>query len=407
MPESRPDWLPVARWEFVRIVRRADFILSVLLTPAFLFVVSLVMGRVNRADPVPVAVVRLDRAGTELARGPAALPPRRGVRWVDPGPAGADTTALIRAVRERRYEAALVVRGDSSLGAPLVDLVTRRERPRWAADLAPFLARQARGAWAARAGLGPAEVAALGDSITLRAHVALAQRSGSRRGDFLLTFAVLLLMTTVIMVSISYLMVGISGEKSARVTEVVISAVPAQAWMDGKLIAFTGVGLVVGVAWAAALLLMAGSFAFVLPATVNVPGLLLTALFALLGLYLYNALIAGLMASAQSLQSASKWQSNFVALPFIPVMFLGALIEHPDSPAMAILSQLPVFSPVMVPARFVLGGIRPWEVALALALLALACWFTRLAAGRVFRLGMLMYGKDMTLPELLRWARVK
>jgi ABC-2 type transport system permease protein len=61
----------------------------------------------------------------------------------------------------------------------------------------------------------------------------------------------------------------------------------------------------------------------------------------------------------------------------------------------------------MIPLRLVLGAARSWEVVLALLLLVAACWVLRVAAGRVFRLGMLMYGKDMTLPELIRWARVK
>ncbi len=407
MPESHPDWFPVARWEFGRIVRRPDFILSVLLTPAILFVVSFFSGRAQRSGPVAVAVARVDAAGSVLARGAAALPPRAGLRWVDPGPAGGDTTALARAVRDRRYEGALVIRADSSLGPPLVDLVTRREHPRWAGGLAAFLADQARREWAERAGFGPRQIAALGDSITLRTHAAPGRRSAARRADQLATYAVLLLMTSVIMVSVSYMMVGISGEKSARVTEVVISAIPAQAWMDGKLVAFTAIGLVVGVVWTAALVLMAGSFAFALPGTVNVSVLLVDALFALLGLYLYNALIAGLMATTQSLQSASKWQGNVILLPFVPIFLLPALIENPDSITMAILSQVPFFAPVMIPARLVLGAVRGWEMASAAALLVAGCWFMRIVAGRVFRLGMLMYGKDVSLPELLRWVRVK
>jgi len=100
---------------------------------------------------------------------------------------------------------------------------------------------------------------------------------------------------------------------------------------------------------------------------------------------------------------ASKWQGNFIILPLIPLCFLGALVENPDSPAMMVLSQIPLLSPVMIPTRLVLGAAAWWEV--ALALLIAACVFMRLVAGRVFRLGMLMYGMDMTLPVLIRWAR--
>jgi len=209
------------------------------------------------------------------------------------------------------------------------------------------------------------------------------------------------------MTSMSYMMVGISGEKQARVTEVIMSAVPAQAWMDGKIIAFTAIGLLTGAVWTSSLLLLAGPLGVRIPGSVNWANLGLTAGFGLLGLYLYNALVSALMASAQDMQSASKWQANFMLLPLVPVFFLPGLIGNPDSAAMVALSQVPFFSPVMIPLRLVQGAARTWEVVLALLLLVASCWALRVAAGRVFRLGMLMYGKDMTLPELIRWARVK
>jgi ABC-2 type transport system permease protein len=86
---------------------------------------------------------------------------------------------------------------------------------------------------------------------------------------------------------------------------------------------------------------------------------------------------------------------------------MAGLLENPDSVAMMILSLVPFFTSVMIPARLVLGAVQPWEIALAFAILIASAWLMRLFAGRVFRLGMLMYGKDMTLPELIRWARVK
>ena len=283
----------------------------------------------------------------------------------------------------------------------------RRGAPRWSGRLQVFLNAQLRRERAIALGLSPASVSSLEDTVTLRRHVALGPRSAGSRADLLLTTALLALFLTVILLSNSYMMVGISGEKTARVTEVVLSAVSAEAWMDGKIIALSGVGLLAGVVWSASLLLMAGPLAFAIPGTVNLVNVLLVLAFAILGLYFYNALIAALMASAQNLQSAMKWQANFVMLPFLPFLFLTGLVENPDAPALAVLSQLPFFSPVMIPTRLVLGAVRPWEVALAGGLLLGACALVRIAAGRVFRLGMLMYGKDMTLPELVRWARTR
>jgi ABC-2 type transport system permease protein len=69
------------------------------------------------------------------------------------------------------------------------------------------------------------------------------------------------------------------------------------------------------------------------------------------------------------------------------------------------LSQLPLFSPMLVPARFAIGGIQVWELVLSFALLLAGFHFMRRAAGAAFRIGMLMYGKEISLPELWRWSK--
>jgi ABC-2 type transport system permease protein len=406
MAERRPDWLPVARWELYRILRRKDFVISILATPLLMFLVSFLMVAFVPKGPRKVAVARVEAGDTVIFRGNAALPAAVGYQWLDPGTAGADTAALAAAVRAGAFDAALVIHSETD-GRWILDLVTRREPPRWTRELREHVQAEARNQRALHLGLTPAQIRSLDDSVTVRSHTASGRRSGSWRGDFLVTFAILILMLMVLMTGMSYLMVGISGEKQARVTEVIVSAVPAQAWMDGKLVAFTLVSLLGGVVWALSLVVLAIPFAFQIPGSVNLLTMTLTVVFAVLGIYLYNAMMAALMASAQSMQSAAKWQSNFFTLPFIPFFFLGPLMDNPDSTAMVLLSLIPFFAPVMIPVRLVQGAVQWWEPIAAAVLLVVSCWAMRRAAGRVFRLGMLMYGKDMTLPELLRWARVK
>jgi ABC-2 type transport system permease protein len=407
MPERRHPWLPVARWEFVRTVKRVDFVASVLAAPVVMLVLAALLSAAANRKAVTVAVARVDSTGATIARGSAALPALRGFRWVDPGPASGDTTKLSDAVRARTFDAALVLRPIGASGSPAADLVLRRGAPLWRAALQTFLNGQLRHERAVALGLSPAALSSLDDSITFRRHVAFGSRAAGNRAEFLVTLALLALFVSVIITSNSYMMIGISGEKTARVTEVVVSAISAEAWMDGKIIALTAVGLLIGSVWSATMMLMAGPLAFALPGSINLGNMFVALAFAILGLYFYNALIAALMATAQNLQSAMKWQANFIMLPFIPFVFLQGLMENPDSPSMVVLSMVPFFSSIMIPTRLVLGAVHPWEVALAGALLLVACVLMRIVAGRIFRLGMLMYGKDVTLPELLRWARTR
>ena len=160
-------------------------------------------------------------------------------------------------------------------------------------------------------------------------------------------------------------------------------------------------------AWAGSLLMLGGALAFSLPVSVRAGSLLVDVAFAILGLYFYNALFAAVLATMQGIESSAKFQGYFFVLPMTPLLFLAPLLRDPEAGWLVAVSQLPPFSPTLLPVRIALGAAQPWEIALGLTLLALGGWWMRGVAGRIFRLGMLMYGKDPTLPEILRWMRAR
>ena len=91
--------------------------------------------------------------------------------------------------------------------------------------------------------------------------------------------------------------------------------------------------------------------------------------------------------------------------PFVPVGFALFALKNPDTLVMKILSLTPFTSPAVLAARLVLTEVAWWEVPLALLLLGLSAWLFRSASGRIFRLGMLMHGKEPTFKEVMRWVR--
>lgn len=403
---ATPGWLVVMRWEMSRILRQRSFIVSLLLTPALAIGLPLIVNLVSDRNTPKAAIVWTDATGAVVDAGPRDLPKIPRVDWVAPAPGERDSTALRDLVARNKVAVALMVPEDLSAGA--VQVLVKRTTPRWFAGVEDALRDEARAGRAGRLGLAAGALEQLDAPVpTVVRTVVEAGSAAGRRGDFLVVFAVLMLMMTVILSSISYLISGIGGEKQARVTEVVVSAIPAQAWMDGKILAFTALGLIMGVTWAASLLVMAPMLAFVLPSSLDAGLMLATLAFALLGLYLFNAMFAGLMATMRGMQSTQGSVGYFFMLPFIPVAFVGALLDSPDATWLAVLSQLPPFSPSMIPVRMIFRAVAPWEVGLALVLLVAGCWWARGAAGKLFRLGMLLYGKDMTMPEIVRWVREK
>lgn len=403
---GHPAWVPVARWEMFRILRRADFIVSVLITP-LLAVGGGLLGGWMKGAPADVAVVWLAPSGEALPPAQApVLPARDRVVWRPAPDSGADRDALRRELASKRLDGALVV-PFAYADADSVEVLSRRGNPPWKSQAVSAVREQARLERAAARGLDSLALASIDRPLAVADRPMATPRPGSSRAERLALLALIALMMAVQFSTISYLMIGISGEKQARVTEVVVSAVPAQAWMDGKLVAFTVIGLVMAVVWAGSAVIAALMFRLPLPAIVNPLPLLVTLAYTILGLYLYNALFAGLMATLQGIQSTSKFQGYFFMLPFAPFLLMGPLMDDPETTWLAAVSLVPLMSSSLVPARLMSDAIPAWQVVVGLALLVAACWWMRLFAGRIFRMGMLLYGKDLTLPEIVRWAREK
>ena len=91
--------------------------------------------------------------------------------------------------------------------------------------------------------------------------------------------------------------------------------------------------------------------------------------------------------------------------PLLPLGLAFAVMRDPDSPFALVLGLLPPTAPTVMPVRLLLTEVAAWEVLAAVAGLVAGIWLLRRTAGRVFRLGMLMYGKEPTWREIWRWAR--
>lgn len=90
--------------------------------------------------------------------------------------------------------------------------------------------------------------------------------------------------------------------------------------------------------------------------------------------------------------------------PFVSVIFAVFAFKNPDTLAMQMLSLFPFTAPAVLSARLALTEVAWWEVVVALLLLAVSTWFFRFSSGKIFRLGMLMHGKEPSFQEIWRWG---
>jgi len=226
-------------------------------------------------------------------------------------------------------------------------------------------------------------------------------------GTFLFVF---LLYMTLLLYGIA-VMRGILEEKSNRIMEVLLGSLSPQELMTGKIL---GVGLVgltqVGIYVATALVLpmlvpgasgaMASAFDALSPMR-----LLWFLIFFILGYFMYTALFAAVGSVCNSEQEAQNLQSPVIMCLVIPMVATFFFVSQPDSTVARVVSLIPLFTPMVMVMR--INTLTPplWEILLSIGLTLGFIYLLFRGVAKIFRIGILMYGKRPTVPEILRWAR--
>jgi len=204
---------------------------------------------------------------------------------------------------------------------------------------------------------------------------------------------------------------SIIEEKTSRIFEVMMATIRPEALMAGKIIGVGSVGLTqVGIWLCMLLLLAASSVAIHLGGDtlhISLTGSQIGFFFVyfILGYLLYSSIAAALGAITNSEQELQQ-MNMFLVLPLLSCfVLLGTLVSTPDTTVARVLALVPLFTPLLMYFRVSLGHPAAWEVALSLVLtLGTICgiiWVT----SRIYRIGVLMYGKRPNLAEVRRWLK--
>jgi ABC-2 type transport system permease protein len=232
----------------------------------------------------------------------------------------------------------------------------------------------------------------------------------------LIGYAIAYLLLLVIMVYAVAVLRSVVQEKTSRVMELMIATVKPRSLMAGKILGVGGAGLVQFAVW---LVMAALTLAYrdhilgalgVTPGNVALPSLTFDVIaialgFFLLGYFFYASMYAAVGAMVSTEQDAQQVQTPVTLLLLVGFASVTSVSGDPRGVTAAIVSDLPFWSPLLMPMRYVLGGATPVDVVISLAILAASTALIALAAAKIYRVGVLMYGKRPTLQELLRWLR--
>ena len=204
---------------------------------------------------------------------------------------------------------------------------------------------------------------------------------------------------------------GIVEEKQSRIVEVIISSISPLELMFGKIIGIGLVGLLQFTVWSifAAVLPMAlATMSIATGASLpDVPKALLIyfVLYFLLGYFLYATLFALAGSIVSNDQDAQSVQMPITMLLIIATVFSSLIIRDPNGTASIVLSLVPFFGPVLMFLRIAVQTPPVWQIILSLALMVVTIVGCSWLASKIYRVGILMYGKRPTVPELIKWLR--
>ena len=233
-------------------------------------------------------------------------------------------------------------------------------------------------------------------------------------GGFAVAFALFMILYMTTLIYGQQVMHGVLEEKSSRVVEVLLAAVQPVELMAGKLVGICLAGLTQLTIWfATAMALTAPGllavFAF-LPEGVSLPTLspflvVHFFLFFLLGYFFYATFYAMIGSAFNNTQEAQQMASVGVIFVVAPWIFLLPVINSPDSTLAVVTSLIPLFTPFLMLLRIAVKTPPAWQIALGYALTTATCAGMIWLCARVYRVGILMYGKKPTLKEIWRWVR--
>ena len=132
----------------------------------------------------------------------------------------------------------------------------------------------------------------------------------------------------------------------------------------------------------------------------------LMTLFLIGGFLLYSSIFAAVGSSVDNIQDASQLTSLAVFPIIFGLIFAMVAAADPMGSVAFWMSMFPLTSPMVMVARIPFG-IPAWEIILSLALLVVGFVFMVWLAGKIYRVGIFMYGKKPSMKELIRWVRYK
>jgi len=227
--------------------------------------------------------------------------------------------------------------------------------------------------------------------------------------QFFIPYVFAIIFVLSIMFASSYLLQSVAEEKENRLIEVLLSSVSARQLFVGKVLALGTAGLGQVLIWFVSLKVFTEVARVSIPGLSGLsisPGLLaLGLLYYILGYLLFAVLMAVVGSIGSTAREAQSWSGIFTIPALIPLWSGSLIITYPEHVVSTVLTLFPLTAPVTAMMRLPAQVMPVWQLGLSLVILAGSVVFCMWAGAKIFRIGLLMYGKRPALKEIIRYIR--
>lgn len=397
--------MKVAKWEIKRNMKSKSFIIGLFLTP-IIFLAFFLLPDLFRSDDEPAAtkVYVNDELGVYEQLEAAAA----STEWQLEETQIAEQEA--EAALEAEEDAAYVFINEQSVENGKVTVYTNEDTDSGFMEEVQVLSGPLQMMQIEQLGLTPEEAGMVAQGIVFE-DASVEVEDGGLFSEGMLERIIPGAFAAVVMLSIVFTGMAIfqsaSQEKKDKIAEIILSSLTPADLMQGKIIGYFVLGIIQLIVYVAIILpVLLWKIDMPIMEYLLVPELAVLLLIAVLGYLLYAALFVGIGATMADISTAGNFQGLVMMLPFSPFLFIGPVFSDPSGFWAQLGSYIPFTSPGVLILRLSLLEEWPWvEIGIAVAILAISVWVFMKLAGKVFKTGILMYGKNATPGEIWKWIR--
>jgi len=399
-------WL-IAKREYTERVKTKAFIIATVLIPTLMgggiFGVAAIASKSKTTSHIAVLTAQQDIANDlkqELENG------KDTSMTVDVLPLTTAHAGLDKKIADKQLDGYLVITGPANAGQrPTFDFTPRSSADISTAESLPaalhtVLTRE----YLAAHGVSASDAETVMAPVTVNI-IESNGKHGNTTASFYVAYVLFFLMYMVVLLYGMNVARSIIEEKTSRVFEVLLATIKPDELLAGKILGVGAVGLTQVGIWMAAAGLIAAQAGAMSAVKLSIAQVVFFIIYFALGYALYSSVAAALGAMTNSEQELQQL-NMFLMMPlFFCMLMLVPIITNPNSMLSRIVSEIPFCAPLLMNLRISMSMPQPWEIGLSIVLIVVTIYAVPWVSSRIYRVGILMYGKKPNLPEILRWLK--